>query len=115
MFGFKKEEKKESCSCSRKCSSEVMKEDEQIEINGNYKVLGGGCAKCHELVDNTKAALSELGLNEDVEFISDFSVIASYGVMSTPALVIDDKVVGYGKVLNKQEIIEIIKNIKGKE
>lgn len=68
------------------------------------KVLGGGCAKCHELEANTKAALADLGLADGVQLITDFSKIAAYGVMSTPALVIDGKVVSMGKVLKAEEI-----------
>jgi len=114
MFGFgKKEEKKETCCCGGSCTPEVMEKAEQRKADGGIKVLGGGCAKCHELEANTKAALSELGLNEDVELITDFSVIATYGVMSTPALVIDHKVVAYGKVLKKQEIADAIKRVRG--
>lgn len=114
MFGFgKKEERKETCLCGGNCTPEVMKKAEQIKADGGIKVLGGGCAKCHELEANTKAALSELGVNEDVELITDFSVIATYGVMSTPALVIDNKVVAYGKVLKEQEVVEAIKKVRG--
>lgn len=45
------------------------------------KVLEGGCSKCHSLKANTKASFAELGIQEDVELITDFSVIASYGVL----------------------------------
>ena len=67
---------------------------------------------CHELQVNTQAALEELGINENVELITDYSVIASYGVMSTPALVIDNKVVAYGKVLKPNEIIKLYKEVR---
>lgn len=80
---------------------------------GGIKVLGGGCAKCHELEENTKAALAALGLAEDVQRITDFSVIATYGVMSTPALVVDEKVVSYGKVLKQEEVASILWRERG--
>lgn len=113
MFEFgKKKEKKEICCCES-CSLPAMENAEQVKSDGGIKVLGGGCAKCHELASNTKAALSELGINENVELITDFSIIAAYGVMTTPALVIDDKVVAYGKVLKKQEVVEAIKKVRG--
>ena len=76
-------------------------------------MLGGGCAKCHELEANTKAALASLGLDQSVEMITDFSVIAAYGVMSTPALVVDGKVVSYGKVLKRDEVATILKRERG--
>ena len=80
---------------------------------GTVKVLGSGCAKCHEMEENTKAALAALGLAEDVQLITDFSVIATYGVMSTPALVVDEKVVSYGKVLKQEEVASILRRERG--
>jgi small redox-active disulfide protein 2 len=116
IFGFGKkqdEETKSGCCCEASYNSEEMKAAEECKCNGGIKVLGGGCAKCHELEANTKAALDELGISENVELITDFSVIATYGVMSTPALVIDNKVVSYGKVLKKDEIIRLYKDVRG--
>lgn len=78
------------------------------EIESRYKVLGSGCKKCLELENNTIQALNELQMNDGVQHIYDFAEIAKYGVMSTPALVIDDKVVSYGKVINKDEIVKLI-------
>ena len=49
----------------------------------------------------------------DVDHITDFSEIAAYGVMSTPALVVDGKVVSYGKVLKKNELVKILKEVRG--
>ncbi len=73
--------------------------------------MGACCGRSVETFENTKAAVKELGLNVDVENIGDFSEIAKYGVMSTPALVIDDKVVSFGKYLKTQDIINIIKKV----
>lgn len=75
-------------------------------------VLGGGCSKCHELEANAQRALSELGLDDKVELITDYSVIASYGVMSTPALVVDGKVVSCGKVLKPAQAANLIKEVR---
>jgi predicted thioredoxin/glutaredoxin len=60
------------------------------------------------LEENTRTALSELSMNVQIEKITDFAEIAKYGVMSVPALVIDEKVVSVGRVLNPKEIAEII-------
>jgi small redox-active disulfide protein 2 len=68
------------------------------------KVLGSGCKKCVSLTENTRQALSNLGLQAEVLKVTDFAEIAAYGVMSTPALAIDDKVVSVGKVLTVSEI-----------
>jgi len=67
------------------------------------KVLGGGCKNCHTLMQNAIDALAELNRTDNVELVTDFSVIALYGVMSTPALVVNSKVVSVGKVLSKDE------------
>lgn len=97
----------------KKKDSSPERQPEQTRTTGGIKVLGGGCARCHELEANTKAALEKLGLDESVELITDYSVIASYGVMSTPALVIDEKVVSYGKVLRTDEVIELVREYRG--
>ncbi len=76
------------------------------------KVLGGGCAKCHELETNVKSALMKLGRNDVIELVTDFSVIAAYGVMTTPALVINEKVVSYGKVLKEKDVVRILEGEK---
>jgi small redox-active disulfide protein 2 len=72
------------------------------------KVLGSGCRKCIELADNTRKALAARGQQADIVKVTDFVDIAAYGVMSTPALVIDEKVVSAGKVLSEQEIGELL-------
>jgi len=76
------------------------------------KVLGPGCKNCVVLAENTKAALIELGAEAEIEKVTDFAEIAKYGIMSTPGLVIDEKVVSYGKVLKPQDIIKLIEKKK---
>lgn len=78
-------------------------------IGARVKVLGSGCAKCNQLEQATKSALQELGMDTAIEHVTDFVQIASYGVMSTPALVIDNKVLSYGKVLSKDEVAKLIR------
>ncbi|MEA5092644.1 hypothetical protein SDC9_32783 [bioreactor metagenome] len=75
----------------------------------NVKVLGSGCSKCNELEKNTVEALKELGMDTEIEHVTDFAKIAAYGVMTTPALVVGDKVVSYGKVLKKDEVVKLLK------
>jgi small redox-active disulfide protein 2 len=72
------------------------------------KILGSGCKKCLTLADNTRLALEQKGLQADMEKVTDFAQIAAYGVMSTPALVIDGKVVSAGKVLSSDEISQLL-------
>ena len=76
------------------------------------KVLGSGCAKCNQLEAATKEALSKLGMDTTIDHVKDFAQIAAYGVMSTPALVVDGKVVSYGKVLKTEEVISILEKVR---
>ena len=68
------------------------------------KILGSGCKYCEALTENTKAALKELDIQAGIEKVTDFAEIARYGVMRTPALVVDEKVVSFGKVLKPKEV-----------
>ncbi len=79
----------------------------------SVKVLGSGCAKCNQLEAATVAALGQLGMDTTIDHVRDFAQIASYGVMSTPALVVDGKVVSYGKVLKTEEVVAILKKMRG--
>ncbi|MDY2986736.1 MAG: thioredoxin family protein [Peptoniphilus sp.] len=86
-------------------------EAQSVEDRGIY-VLGSGCKKCNQLEDNVKEALKKLGVEEEIHHITDFSVIASMGVMSTPALVVDGEVVSYGKLLSVEESAELLEKRK---
>lgn len=68
------------------------------------KILGSGCAKCKKLEENAKEAVKEMGIDATVEKVQDIKDIMNYGVMSTPALVVDEQVKMMGKVLSKVEI-----------
>lgn len=68
------------------------------------KVLGSGCANCVKLEENARIAAKELGINADFIKVKDMEGIASYGIMRTPGLVVDEKVVSYGKVLTSDQI-----------
>jgi small redox-active disulfide protein 2 len=71
-------------------------------------ILGGGCAKCHELADRAAAAAKELGLEFELEKVSDLQRIMGYGVMRTPALVVDGAVKVAGRVPSVEEIKELL-------
>lgn len=68
------------------------------------KILGGGCPKCRKLAENAKEAADSLGLNYEIEKITDYNQYVKYGVMITPALVIDEKLVSAGNVLSVDKI-----------
>ncbi len=111
LFNKKKEGK--SCCCGSGCTPENTAQAEAAKTTAGVKVLGGGCAKCHALEDAAKAALAELNMDTTIDHVTDFSQIAAYGVMTTPALVVDGKVVSYGKVLNKDEVKALIQKVRG--
>lgn len=73
------------------------------------KILGSGCKNCLALGDHVKEALSLLKIEAEVTKVTDFQEIMAYGVMYMPALVIDEKVVSYGKVLSTAEVMSILK------
>ena len=114
LFGKKnKEEKTASCCCGGNCDAESMAKAESAKTEGaSVKVLGSGCAKCNQLEAATKAALEQLGMDTTVDHVTDFAKIAAYGVMTTPALVVDGKVVSYGKVLKTEEVVEILRKTR---
>ena len=116
LFGRRKETtetKSNSCCCGGGCDCESMERAEAAKTEGAaIKVLGSGCAKCNALEAATKVALEQLGMDSTIEHVTDFSKIATYGVMSTPALVVDGKVVSYGKVLKTDEVVAILKKIR---
>ncbi len=70
----------------------------------HIKILGTGCKKCKKLEANVREAIKELGLDAIVEKVEDIPSIISYKVMSTPALVLDEKVISSGKLLSIKEI-----------
>ena len=72
------------------------------------EILGMGCPRCKQLTANAEVAVKELNINVDVSKVMDIDKITEYGVMMTPALVVDGKVVSSGKLLSKDDIKKII-------
>ena len=98
-FGTKKEEEIITNAC---CPD--VKEGEICCI----KVLGSGCKACHEQYENAKQAVKDIGLSVEVEYITDMQKVMEYGVMSMPALVVNEKVVSMGKVLKSDDVIALL-------
>jgi len=73
------------------------------------EVLGMGCPKCHKTTENIKAALSKTGKKAEVVEVKDLAAIADYGVMLTPAVVVDGDV----KIVGKVPSVEVIKSMLG--
>ncbi len=72
------------------------------------EVLGMGCAKCTKLEENARAAVAALGIEATIEHVKDMDRILDYGVMITPGLVVDGKVVASGKVPSREDIQKLI-------
>ncbi|MGI5964016.1 MAG: thioredoxin family protein [Lawsonibacter sp.] len=113
LFHRNKKEEKTACCCEGSCTPEAMAQAEAAKASGGVKVLGSGCAKCNALEQATREALAELGMDTTIDHVTDFTQIAAYGVMTTPALVVDGKVVSYGKVLKKDEAKVLIQKARG--
>lgn len=116
-FGKKKEEKKTpACACNGACSTSEVKEiknDCCPEANGTccIKVLGAGCKSCHTQYENVKQAVKNMGLEVKVEYITDMGKVMAYGVMSMPAIVVNEKVVSMGKVLKAADVENLLKKL----
>ncbi|MCG3147810.1 MAG: hypothetical protein PCFJNLEI_01251 [Verrucomicrobiae bacterium] len=72
------------------------------------QILGTGCAKCQKLTENTEAAAKELGLQYELEKVKEIAQIMAFGVMMTPALVVDGQVKVSGKVPSVEEIKRLL-------
>lgn len=107
--------KSPTCSCGGDCSAFEMS-DEEIAASSfsaaegtlSIKVLGTGCASCHTLLEHTETAVKNMGLSVSVEYVTDMEKIMGYGVMSVPALVVNEKVVSMGKVLKPVDIEKLL-------
>ena len=76
----------------------------------NVKILGPGCKNCQNLETRTRQALDQLGLDAEVEKVTDYAAIAGYGVMTTPGLVVDDKLLVSGRVPTSEEITGLLRD-----
>ena len=125
-FGKKNEKKKApTCCCGSAetnveetptccCGSEEATScccGKPVEGICGIKVLGAGCKSCHEQYEYAKKAISNLGLGIEVEYITDMEKVMEYGVMSMPAIVVNDKVVAFGKVLKTAEVEKLLADL----
>ncbi|TCK98745.1 small redox-active disulfide protein 2 [Natranaerovirga hydrolytica] len=77
----------------------------------DVKVLGACCKTSQKMLENTKEAVKMMGLDVEVENIGDIEEISKYGIMTTPGLVVDGKVLSYGKLLKPKAIVKLIKKM----
>ena len=125
-FGKKKEEEKKSCCCGSTepkveesaccCAASKTKATScccgaPVEGICCVKVLGAGCKSCHEQYENAVAAVRAMGLNMEVEYITDMEKVMEYGVMSRPAIVLNEQVVSMGKVLKAADVEKLLRKL----
>ncbi len=72
------------------------------------EILGTGCPKCQQLLANLKAAVAEAGVEAEISKVEDITKVVEYGVMMTPAIVVDGEIKAVGKVLTAQEITALL-------
>lgn len=125
-LGKKKEKEKEpTCACNATvdeikteiCCCGGESSDTEPENCGcvdaskgiqNIKVLGAGCKSCHEMYENTKKAVEAMGIDVKIEYVTDMEKVMTYGIMSMPGLVVNEKVVSMGKVLKPADIEKLL-------
>lgn len=119
MVLLKKKLKKEPsvCSCSSKaCHAEPLTAATSTCCNKPadsircIKVLGAGCKNCRALYENAKQAANSLGLDVEVEYVTDLEKVMAYGVMTMPVLVVNERVAAAGRVLKPKEIEMLLKS-----
>lgn len=108
------QEEKESicgsgCDCGTGCSE--IEPDITKSEGLTIKILGSGCKNCVTLTENVKMALEEMNLQANIVKVTDMAEITGYGIMSTPAMVVNEKVVSYGKVLKLNEVVKILEKV----
>jgi small redox-active disulfide protein 2 len=81
----------------------------------NIKILGPGCARCHQLEKTTREVVKELGVDASVEEVKDINKIVEYAVLTTPGLVINEELVCAGRVPTKTELTQLIANALTRE
>ena len=83
--------------------------DTQPKTQARILVLGANCPKCRALEQAVLRALDEMNANISVGHVTDYAEMAKFGVMSTPALVIDNRVVSAGRALNQTDVLRLLK------
>ena len=106
FFGKKKKAVDNSASNSAGSGNELAKGG-NVTVS-SIKVLGAGCSSCHTQFENAKQAVQNMGLAVEVDYVTDLQKIMEYGVLSTPALVIDENVAAMGNILSPADIEELL-------
>ena len=113
-FGKKTDEVPSCCCCKSAGDTETKSKSCSCELGSirSVKVLGAGCKACREQYENVKKALCELGIFLEPEYITDMEKVMTYGVMSMPAIVVNEQVVSMGRVLKPAEVVKLLSAAK---
>lgn len=116
LFNFgKKKEEKNSCCCSCGTDTQIPAATtntccgETVKGICCVKVLGAGCKSCRDQYENAKTAVANMGLSVEVAYITDMEKVMQYGVMSMPAIVVNETVAVMGKVLKVAEVETLLR------
>ena len=104
-----KTETAESCCCAPATGTAGCCGASEMALVSSVKVLGSGCKSCHALLENTQQAVAAMGLGVRVDYVTDMQQIMAYGVMSMPALVVNEQVVSMGKVLKPADVEALLR------
>lgn len=110
LFNFGKKKVQSCCCCGFDAETEmagptVEKGNGELK---SIKVLGAGCGSCHDQLKFAKEAVKNMGLDIEVEYITDLPKVMEYGVMHIPALVVNEQVVSMGKVLKTADVVKLL-------
>ena len=110
LFNLKGKKPVPVCLC-KNAPEDKTAADRPARATGNscIKVLGAGCKSCRQQYENVKKAIEAAGLNVRAEYITDMPLVMQYGVMSMPAIVINETVAASGRVLNPSEVKQLLK------
>ncbi|MCI5951490.1 MAG: thioredoxin family protein [Anaerostipes sp.] len=90
-----------------------QKKEEKPSVNINsVKVLGAGCKACHKQYENVKTAMKKMGVSVEVEYITDMEKVMTYGAMSMPVIVVNEKIVSEGVVLKASEVEKLFRKLE---
>jgi len=81
----------------------------------DIKILGPGCARCHQLEKTVKEVVKELGIDASIEEVKDVKKIMAYPILTTPGLVVNGEVLCSGRVPSKAEVTQFVSRAMGKE
>ena len=113
LFNLGKKKKAPTCGCccgggkqtANSCCTEAGGKLESV------KVLGAGCSACHQQYEYAKEAVASMGFDVEVEYITDMEKVMQYGVMSMPAIVVNEKVASMGKVLKASDVEKLLRKL----